>query len=78
MSRGTGSEYVVHTGDTTYYFEHGRRYKKTYIRQVFKKKVAPIELFPGLVLQDEEGNLFKPELQVVLVPVVEPEEEKWM
>jgi hypothetical protein len=73
MSRGSDRRYLVHTGDTTYYFEHGRLYSQSYLNQVFKKRINHVELFPGLVLRDGAGNLFKPELQVVLVPV-EPEE----
>jgi hypothetical protein len=74
MSRVPDSRYVVHTGDTTYYFEHGRLYRQSYLNRVFKKKIAPVELFPGLVLRDGQGNLWKPELQVTLVPAEEPEE----
>lgn len=74
MSRGSDPRYVVHTGDTTYYFEFGRLYRLSYLKRVFKKKVAHVELFPGLVLRDGSGNLFKPELQVQLVPI-KPEEE---
>lgn len=67
-------QYVVHTGDTSYYFEHGREYKASYLKQVFRKRTEQIELFPGLILEDEDGNLFKPLLQVTLVPVPKPEE----
>lgn len=74
MSR-KDARYVVHTGDTTFYFECGRLYRESYLKQVFKKRIKHVELFPGLVLRDGSGNLVKPELQVVLVPAPEPEEE---
>lgn len=72
--------FKVRVGDTTYYFAANKLYQDSYLRQVFKKKIQqchscanPIELFPGLVLEDEKGKLWKPELQVHLVPF-EPEE----
>jgi len=68
-------KYVVHTEDTTYYFERGRTYKSSYLKQVFKKKIKHIELFPGLIVEDESGNLLTTELRVVLIPVKEPEKK---
>lgn len=62
------------------YFEWKRKYKLSYLRRVFRQRLEkcprcslPYEIFPGLILQDEEGNLLTPELQVVLVPY-KPEE----
>ena len=75
MSR-SDPRYTVHTGDTSYYFAHGRSYVWSYLKRVFRKRISPIDNpYPGLVLRDDEGTLWKPELQVVLVPAPEPEEE---
>ena len=72
--------FQVYVGDTTLYFMQGKLYQESRLRRIFRKKIRQchrcafdIELFPGLVLQDGEGNLWKPELQVHLVPV-KPEE----
>jgi hypothetical protein len=70
------STFTVHTGDATLYFEHGRTYQQPYVRQVFRERIKqcprcshPYELFPGLVLQDETGSLWKVKLQATLIPV---------
>ncbi len=72
--------FKVHTGDTTFYFQMDKLYREPYLKKVFKKKIrqcatctTDFELFPGLVLEDGKGKLWKPELQVHLVPF-EPEE----
>jgi len=74
------SSLLVYRGDATFYFEYGRRYKLSYLKRVFEKKVqhctacnAPLELFPGVVFQDEQGNLLTTRLTVELVPY-EPED----
>ena len=69
--------YVVHCGDAHLYFAFGHLYRLTQLEEVFKRKVQPLqeEFFPGLVLKDAKGNLWRPELQVHFVPVLEPEEK---
>lgn len=71
---------VVHQGDAHLYFEEENEYALSYLRQVFRKRIKkceackePFELFPGLVLQDSNGKLWKPKLEVQLVPA-QPEE----
>lgn len=71
-------KYLVHCGDATFYFQFGRLYSLSYLKQVFKRTVNrrlfdDIDLFPGLILRDGSGKLWKPEVQVKLVPVKEPE-----
>ena len=74
--------YVVHCGDSTFYFQYGRMYRLSYLKQVFEKMINrrlfdDIDLFPGLILRDGKGRLWKPEVQVKLVklvPAEEPEE----
>jgi len=68
--------FKVYTGDATFYFQMGKLYREPYLKRVFKKKIrqcrscaTDFELFPGLVLEDGKGNLWKPELQVHLIPV---------
>jgi len=65
----------VYRGDTDLYFEEKRKYKLSYLKQVFRRRVQccprcslSLELFPHLILQDGEGNLLKPELRIELVP----------
>jgi hypothetical protein len=77
----TDSTFTVHTGDSLYYFEHGRSYQQSYVRQVFRERLKrcpacshPYELFPGLVLKDDNGDLWKVKLRATLMPV-KPEEE---
>jgi hypothetical protein len=59
--------YIVHRGDATFYFEFGRLYLLSYLKQIFRKKIQhcsacehPIELFPGLILRDGEVKLWRP------------------
>jgi hypothetical protein len=76
------SQYKVHTGDAFHYFGFGHVYKAGYLKTVFKKAIQqcsrcthPFEVFPGLVLEDSNGVLWKPRLQVELVPVTQEESE---
>ena len=71
---------VIYQGDAHLYFEEGDEYALSYLRQVFRKRIKkceackePFELFPNLVLQDSNGKLWKPKLEVQLVPA-KPEE----
>jgi hypothetical protein len=73
---------VIYQGDAHLYFEEGDEYTLSYLRQVFRKRTTkcegckePIELFPHLVLQDADGRLWKPKLEVQLVPTERPEED---
>jgi hypothetical protein len=71
--------YVVHCGDSQYYFQFGRMYRLSYLEKVFQKELAKRlfddpTLFPGLVLRDGSGQLWKPDVRVTLVPVEKPEE----
>lgn len=67
--------FKVYCGDTTFYFKHGRPYRWGYLNQIFKERLRQCpscgrsyELFPGLVLQDDQGNLWTVQLQAVLTP----------
>ena len=66
--------FQVHCGDAHHYFGYGRLYRQSHMRRIFTERVERIrvEFFPGLVLKDGQGNLWKPELHVELVPVGEP------
>jgi hypothetical protein len=75
------STFTVYTGDATLHFEYGRSYKQSYLKHVFRERIKqcpacshPYELFPGLVLKDEKGDLWKVKLKAVFMPV-KPEEE---
>lgn len=71
---------AVYRGDAHLYFEEGDEYALSYLRQVFRKRIKkceackePFEVFPGLLLQDRDGRLWKAKLEVQLVPY-KPEE----
>lgn len=71
---------AVHQGDAHLYFEEGDEYTLSYLRQVFRKRIKkcesckePFELFPGLILEDKDGRLWKLKLEAQLVPY-KPEE----
>ena len=66
---------VVYRGDAHLYFEEGSEYALSYLRQVFRNRIKkcegckePFELFPGLILKDSDGRLWRPKLEVQLVP----------
>ena len=74
-------ELQVYCGDTTLYFEKGRSYRWSYLRQVFRERIQrcpscshPYELFPGAIFTDAAGRKWKVQLQAVVVPA-EPEED---
>lgn len=65
----------VYVGDGHQYFSKDSEYALSYLRQVFRKRIKqcenckePIEVFPGLVLQDSNGRFWKPKLEVQLIP----------
>ena len=66
--------FVVHCGDSQFYFQFNRMYQLSYLKKVFRRRIAHVELFPGVVFRDDAGQLWKPEVQVNLIPVEEPEE----
>lgn len=76
MNASKDPRFVVHCGDASLHFAYGKLYRQTYLNKVFKKTLDPFvgKFFPGLVFRDGAGNLVKPELRVVLVPVTKPEE----
>jgi hypothetical protein len=60
-------------GDSTFFFAFNRSLKESDVARICDSRIATLqtEIFPGLLLRDEEGNILKPELQVVLVPAEE-------
>jgi len=59
--------------DAEFYFAFKRSMKESEVHKIFEQYTEPLqsEIFPGLILRDEEGNMLKPRLQVVLVPIEE-------
>ena len=60
-------------------FHFNDSYPLSYFKRVFAKKLSqcprcfmPIELFPGLELKDENGNVWKPEITVNFTKVEKP------
>lgn len=68
-------KYQVHCGDAWKMFTYGTWWKITQLMARLNEFLGGIDFVPGLVLRDEEGRLFKPILQVHLVPAEEPEEQ---
>ena len=76
MTKLKGQVLLVHRGDAdSLYFEEGRKYKLSYLKQVFRKRLErcphcswPYEIFPGLILKDRDGNLLTTKFHVELVP----------
>jgi hypothetical protein len=75
--------YLVFCGDASFYFKFGRIYRLSYLRQIFRKKLAKLkeeydenqdairmEFFPGLTLKDGKGNLWRPEVKTNDVKLV--------
>lgn len=69
--------YLIHCGDCEFYFKFGALYKWSYLRRVFQKRINQYaeNFFPGLVLRDGQGKLWKPTIAVVLEPAGETDEE---
>jgi len=63
----------VHTEDQAAWFKYKRELKEREIVEIFEERIAAwkLDLFPGLVLVDDNGNKLRPELQVILVPLEE-------
>ena len=75
-----GHSFQVYCGDTTHYFEMGRLYRWSYLKQIFKERLRqcpscghPCELFPGAIFIDGAGKMWKVKLQAAMVPA-EPED----
>ena len=69
--------FTVRAGDSDFYFRFGRELKQSEVEQIFDSRIAALRstIFPGLVLQDETGGLWRPALQVALVPVEVADEQ---
>jgi hypothetical protein len=65
--------FKVSCGDTHFYFRHGRRLKQSEVNAIFSGRIQQwnTELFPGLQLKDERGQLWYPQLIVTLIPIGE-------
>lgn len=63
--------YRVDCSDTHRRFKFGTQYRWSYVRQIFRRQIMEFEtkFFRGLRLEDEQGNLWQPQIQVTLVPV---------
>ena len=70
MPRKKSKRYTVEAGDDQFYFSYGKEITETQLKRVtgHLSKAWQDELLPGLKLKDEDGQLLKPELKVVLVP----------
>lgn len=66
-------KYVVHCGDAWGLFTYGGLWKPSSVTKKLNELLARIDFVPGLVFRDGNEGLFKPILQVHLVPA-EPEE----
>lgn len=68
-------KYQVHCGDAWRMFTYGTWWKLTHLTEKLNDFLRGIEFTPGLVLRDEKGHLWKPVLQVHLVPADETPED---
>jgi hypothetical protein len=52
-------------------FHYGEIHRKSYIQRVFNRRLESVkqEFFPGLVLQDGKGDIWKPVVRVELVHI---------
>jgi len=75
--------YRIWCGDEAFHFRFNNRfsYKASTITSTIRKAMqscrrcgGQTDFARGLVVEDENGNLWKPQIQVVLVPVETPEE----
>ena len=75
--------YRIWCGDDAYHFRFNNRlsYKESTILSTIHKSMqncrrcnCPTDFARGLVVEDANGQLWKPQVQVVLVPVENPEE----
>jgi hypothetical protein len=81
MARNNDQILSVYRSDEFSYFPHPHKYKLSHIRRTFRHRLergcrlcgTAIDPFPGLILEDQDGNLFVTELRVELIPY-KPEE----
>lgn len=62
--------FLCECGDAHFYFKWKREYTERELRQAFKQKTEEYQhnVFPGLVLRGEDGQCYRPELTIALVP----------
>lgn len=65
--------YKVHVAGIWRKFTFGTLWRQSLLFEKFRSMAGKIEFFPGLILQDGQGDLWKPKLHVELVPYI-PEE----
>lgn len=66
-------QYIVHCRPPVDLFTFGSMWRLSHLMNRLNELLARVDFVPGLVLRDGKDVLWKPELQVHLVPV-EPEE----
>jgi hypothetical protein len=71
--------YVVHCGDADLYFKYGKLVSGAQVQKAFERRIKlfgnridSAEFFPGLVLRDAQGGLWKPEIVVEREPGEDP------
>ena len=66
------ARFTVEVGDDDFYFAFERVLTETQVRNICERRIEGLqsEIFPGLLLRSN-GQLLKPRLQVVFVPVKE-------
>ena len=66
-------KYEVVVADDMFFFSFEDMKTETQVQRIFKRRVDKFqsELFPGLRLRDNDGQLLKPKLQIILVPAKE-------
>ena len=67
-------KYTVVVGDSDGCFGFDDKTRKSYLETRFRQRARSIAIFPGLVLKDDNGDCWKPELRIHLVPAENPEE----
>ena len=71
MPRIKKTRFRVYCGDAEGWFRFiQRRYTLDEINDLFNKRIATFtnEVLPGLVFQNDEGKLFRPQLSLTLIP----------
>lgn len=65
--------FKVVVADADLFFAFNRNLKERELIAMFERRIEPLqsEVFPGLILKDDDGDLLKPKLQVILVPAEE-------
>lgn len=76
-------QYLIHCGDEAWHFRYHptRLYRESYIRKVIAEAMSKCrrcacitDVAIGLVVEDDQGNLWVPRVQVAFVPY-KPEEK---